>query len=128
GFYQDANSGYGWLTHRLRAAVRVVVDTGIHSQGWDRQTALDYLATHTTLPAHRMAKEINNLSADPGQALAGWAGATKIAGLRREAARQLGDNFDIREFHDTILRHGPQPLESLSQAVADYIKQKLKNS
>jgi len=128
GFYQDANSGYGWLNHRLQAAVRVVVDTGIHSQGWDRQTALDYLATHTTLPAHRMVTEINNLSADPGRALAGWAGATKIAELRRETTRQLGDNFDIREFHDTVLRHGPQTMESLSRAVADYIKQKLSSS
>jgi uncharacterized protein (DUF885 family) len=128
GLYQSPHARYGWLTRRLLAAVRVVVDTGIHSQGWDRRQALDYLAEHTTLPAHRMSEEINRLSAAPGTALARWTGAVKIAQLQREAREKLGDGFDIRAFHDTVLGQGPLPLDLLEQAVKDYIKLQLKSS
>ena len=128
GFYQSPHARYGWLTRRLLAAVRVVVETGIHSQGWDRRQALDYLAEHTTLPAHRMSEEINRLSADPGTALARWIGAVKIAQLQREAREKLGDRFDIRAFHDTVLGQGPVPLDLLEQAVKEYIKLQQKSS
>ncbi len=128
GLYQTPYARYGWLTRRLLAVVRVVVDTGIHSQGWDRRQALDYLAEHTTLPAHRMSEEINRLSADPGMALARWIGAVKIAQLRRDAREKLGDRFDIRAFHDTVLGQGPVPLDLLEQAVQDYIKLTQKSS
>jgi uncharacterized protein (DUF885 family) len=127
-FYQSPYARYGWLTRRLLAAVRVVVDTGIHSQGWDRQQALDYLAEHTTLPAHRMSEEINSLSADPGTALARWIGAVTIAQLQQESREKLGDGFDIRAFHDTVLGQGPLPLDLLEQAVKDYIKLQQKSS
>lgn len=128
GFYQNTYARYGWLTRRLLAAVRVVVDTGIHSQGWDRRQALDYLAEHTTLPAHRMSEEINGLSADPGTALARWVGAVKIDQLQREARETLGDGFDMRAFHEAVLGQGPVPLDLLEQAVKDYIELKLQSS
>jgi uncharacterized protein (DUF885 family) len=119
GVYRDPASHFGQLSSERFRAVRFVVDTGLHAMGWSRQKALDYFQTHA--PSSSTA-EIDRYIGWPGQALAYKMGELKIKELRRSAEKQLGSRFDIREFHDVILRHGALPLEMLEEQVAAYIK------
>lgn len=125
GFYQDPISDFGRLTYEAWRACRLVVDTGIHAQGWTRQQAIDYLAQNTALSMSDVIGQIDRYISWPGQALAYKIGEIKIRELRQLAERELGDKFNIRLFHDQILRNGSLPMALLEELTKDWIaKQK----
>jgi uncharacterized protein (DUF885 family) len=117
GFYTDPYSNFGRLTYEMWRACRLVVDTGIHAQGWTRRQAIDYLAAHTALPLHEVETETDRYISWPGQALAYKLGELKIKELRRKAEKALGPSFDVRRFHDVVLGSGAVPLAILEQNV-----------
>ena len=124
GFYQDPYSNFGRLTYEMWRAARLVVDTGMHTMGWSRQQAIDFLASNTALSMHNVTTEIDRYISWPAQALSYKLGELTIKKLRKEAEQQLGKDFDVREFHDVVLRNGSVPLSILEQQVAGYIQQK----
>ncbi|EGM78740.1 hypothetical protein Rhein_1081 [Rheinheimera sp. A13L] len=124
GFYQDPYSDFGRLTYEMWRAARLVVDTGMHTMGWSRQQAIDFLASNTALSMHNVTTEIDRYISWPAQALSYKLGELTIKKLRKEAEQQLGNNFDVREFHEVVLRNGSVPLAILEQQVAHYIQQK----
>ncbi len=122
GFYEDPYSDFGRLTFEMWRACRLVVDTGIHYLGWTRQQAIDYMAANTALSLHNIRAEVDRYIAWPGQALAYKMGELKIRELRKQAESTLGNRFDIRDFHDTVLAQGSVPLEILEQSVQHWIE------
>lgn len=124
GFYQDPYSDFGRLSMELWRACRLVVDTGIHSKRWSREKAIDYLRTNTPSPELDIVKAIERYIVMPGQATAYKIGMLKILELRKKAKMALGEKFDIREFHEVILKDGPLPLEILEEQVDVYINAK----
>ena len=119
GVYREPATKYGQLASELFRAVRLVVDTGMHVKGWSRDRAREYFTLH--VPGQSLA-EIDRYIAWPGQALAYKIGQLKIRELRTRAEQQLGPKFDVREFHDVVLRNGRLPLDLLEQEVDAYIK------
>jgi uncharacterized protein (DUF885 family) len=119
GVYRDPASHFGQLASERFRAVRLVVDTGLHTMGWTRQQAIDYFKAHA--PSESLA-EVDRYIAWPGQALSYKMGQLKIRQLRTEAEQKLGARFDIREFHDVILRDGVLPLDLLQQQVEDWLR------
>lgn len=124
GFYQDPYSNFGRLTYEMWRAARLVVDTGMHTQGWSRQQALDFLASNTALSMHNVTTEIDRYISWPAQALSYKLGELTIKRLRKQAEQQLGSRFDVREFHEVVLSNGSVPLSILEQQVGLYIKGK----
>ncbi|MFT5161770.1 MAG: hypothetical protein ACI9FJ_000336 [Alteromonadaceae bacterium] len=122
GFYQDPYSDFGRLTYEMWRACRLVVDTGMHIKGWSRQKAMDFLQSNTALSVHNVKTEIDRYIAWPGQALSYKMGELTIKRLRLKAEKKLGSKFDIREFHDEVLKHGPLPLKVLEKQIDAYIK------
>jgi len=118
GAYRDSSSRFGQLASEQFRAVRLVVDTGIHAMGWSRDRAREYFALHA--PAQSLA-EVDRYIARPGQALAYKLGQLKILELRRKAQQALGSKFDIREFHDAVLRNGTLPLDLLEEEINTYV-------
>jgi prolyl oligopeptidase len=118
GLYRDPATRFGQLASELFRAVRLVVDTGIHSMGWSRDRAREYLAEHA--PAQSLA-EVDRYIARPGQALAYKLGELEIDRLRHKAEQALGSRFDVRGFHDAVLRTGALPLDLLEPQVDAYI-------
>jgi uncharacterized protein (DUF885 family) len=123
GFYQDPYSNFGRLTYEMWRACRLVVDTGLHAQGWTRQQAMDYLAGNTALSLHEVETETDRYISWPGQALSYKIGELTIRSLRKKAEEALGPRFDVRAFHDAVLLNGSVPLPVLEQAVDRYIAQ-----
>ena len=99
-------------------SVRLVLDTGLHALGWDRQRAIDYFLEHSVTPPQEVVVEVDRYITLPGQALAYKVGERRITALREAAAAAAGDAFDIRDFHDEVLRHGALPLDLLGALVA----------
>lgn len=120
GFYKDPASDYGRLNSELFRAVRLVVDTGIHDQGWTRQQVIDYMHANDVNDALAQT-ETNRYIAWPGQALAYKMGQLEIRKLRDEAKQKLGPGFDIKAFHDEILNGGAMPLDLLQARVERWI-------
>jgi uncharacterized protein (DUF885 family) len=113
GLYKDPYSRFGQLTYDMWRAVRLVVDTGMHYKGWTRQQAIDFFKDNAAKTEHDIVNEIDRYIAWPGQALAYKIGQLKILTLRERAEVELGDNFDIRAFHDELLGAGALPLDLL---------------
>jgi uncharacterized protein (DUF885 family) len=120
GVYRDPSTRFGRLASEYFRAVRLVVDTGIHSMGWTREQARSYFASH--VPSQSLA-EIDRYIARPGQALAYKLGQLRILELRDKARAALGDRFDLKAFHDAVLRNGRLPLDLLEEQFEIYIAQ-----
>ena len=121
GIYRTPYERFGRLSYEMWRAARLVIDTGIHSQGWSRDRALAYLADRTALSRHEVGTEIDRYISWPGQALAYKLGEIQIRRLRGEAETALGDRFDIRKFHDVILALGSVPLPVLEDRIGRFI-------
>jgi len=121
GLYQDPYSDYGRLEGDIMRAVRLVVDTGVHSQHWTRQQMVDYFHDHTATAEPEVQAEVDRYIAWPGQALAYKIGQLKILELRDRAKAALGDRFDLRTFHDQVLDAGALPLDVLSDRIDAWI-------
>jgi len=123
GFYQNPYSDFGRLTYEAWRACRLVVDTGIHAKGWTRQQAIDYLAENTALSMADVIGQIDRYISWPAQALSYKIGEIKIRQLRAKAEKALGNKFDIRAFHDQMLKNGSLPMALLEELTIDWIKQ-----
>jgi uncharacterized protein (DUF885 family) len=121
GFYQDPYSDYGRLEGDVWRAIRLVVDTGVHSQHWTRQQMVDYFHDHSAIGETSVQAEVDRYIAWPSQALAYKVGQLKILELRDRAKKALGAKFDIRAFHDQVLDSGALPLDVLDQRINDWI-------
>lgn len=121
GFYQDPYSNFGRLTYEMWRAARLVVDTGMHAKGWSRQQAIDFMASNTALSMHNVTTEIDRYISWPGQALSYKIGELTIKRLRAQAEDELGEQFDIRAFHDAVLTNGSVPMKILEQQINDFI-------
>lgn len=121
GFYTDPYSNFGRLTYEMWRACRLVVDTGMHTMGWSRQQAIDFLAQNTALSMHNVTTEVDRYISWPAQALSYKLGELTIKRLRQKAEKALGDKFNVREFHDAVLSNGSVPLSVLEQQIDLYI-------
>jgi len=124
GLYQDPYSDFGRLAMELWRACRLVVDTGIHTKKWTRDEGIAYYVTNTPNAKSDAVKMVERHVVMPSQATAYKIGMLKILTLREGAKKALGDKFDIREYHEVILRNGPVPLNVLTQLVNEYIEEK----
>ena len=118
GLYKDPYNKFGQLASERFRAARLVIDTGIHSMGWTREQAQEYLRAHAPTQA---TEEVDRYISWPAQALSYKMGQLKIVELRRKAEKQMGAKFDVRDFHDALLRDGSLPLELLDEQVEKYI-------
>ncbi len=125
GFYNNVHSLLGYLRSELFRAARLVVDTGIHYKRWTREQAFQYMLINVGWASYG---EIDRYIVWPGQACAYKIGELKILELRERAKKELGDKFDIKEFHSVILKYGSMPLEILKQLVDNYMKVKKDNN
>ena len=121
GCYQDPSQLFGALTGEIWRAVRLVLDTGLHHLGWSRDRAIEYFQTVTGRSDHDIVVEVDRYIVWPGQALGYKIGELKIKELRARASSALGDSFDLRAFHDEVLRHGCVPLDLLELQVDEWI-------
>ena len=122
GFYQDPVSDYGRLASERFRAVRLVVDTGIHSKGWTRDQVVDYFRKSGTIDEPMIQSETDRYIAWPAQALSYKLGQLKFLELRERAQKELGPKFDIRTFHDEMLNGGVLPLDLLDARTEGWIK------
>ncbi len=113
GMYETPYDRFGMLGYQIWRAVRLVVDTGIHSQGWTRDRALAYMREYTALSEHETETEVDRYIAWPAQALSYYLGEQAIVQVREKAERELGPKFNVRAFHDTVLELGSVPLPVL---------------
>jgi len=121
GFYQDPYSDYGRLQGDIWRAIRLVVDTGVHSQHWTRQQMVDYFHDHSAIDETSIQSEVDRYIAWPSQALAYKIGQLKILELRDRAKKELGPKFDIRAFHDQVIDSGSLPLDVLDERITAWI-------
>ncbi len=128
GFYKDPYSDFGRLAMELWRSCRLVVDTGIHAKKWTRQEGIDYYKENTPAAESACVKMVERHIVMPGQATAYKIGMNKILDLRENAREQLGDKFDIREFHDVVLTDGALPLTILESRVDSWVKSKKEQS
>ncbi len=119
--YETPYEDFGRLTYEMWRACRLVIDTGVHAFGWSRQQALDYLAGNTALSMHEVTTEVDRYISWPAQALSYKLGEYAIWELRRDAEARLGDDFDLRDFHDFILGLGSVPLDVLRDEVGHWV-------
>jgi uncharacterized protein (DUF885 family) len=123
GFYQTPYDRYGQLTYEMWRAVRLVVDTGIHAFDWSRAEAIRYFIDNTGKTQHDAIAEVDRYIVWPGQALAYKIGQLKISELRAHAQKELGEQFDVRDFHDHVLSEGALPLDILEKQVHQWAAQ-----
>ncbi len=121
GMFTDPWQWFGHLDFEMLRAVRLVVDTGLHAEGWSRQAAIAYMTDNTSMAAHDIAVEIDRYIADPGQATAYKVGELKLHALRDRAAARLGRRFNLRDFHDQVLMTGAMPLATLEAKIDGWI-------
>ncbi len=121
GFYQDPYSDYGRLEGDIWRAIRLVVDTGVHAGGWNREQMVDFFHDHSAIDETSIQAEVDRYIAWPSQALAYKVGQLKILELRDRAKKALGDKFDIRAFHDQVIDSGALPLDVLDERINAWI-------
>lgn len=124
GLYDDPYSKFGELTYDMWRAVRLVIDTGIHSLRWDRRKAINYFMDNAPKDPLDITNEVDRYIAWPGQSLAYKIGELKIKELRERASRELGPKFDLKEFHEVVLGEGALPLDILERNVDQWIARK----
>lgn len=124
GLFKDPYQYFGRLNDEMLRAMRLVVDTGIHTQGWTRERAVDYMLEHSALARSDVESEVERYIASPGQALAYKIGQFKLSELRVRAQQALGKRFDIKEFHSQVLRDGALPLDVLEKKIDRWIEEK----
>jgi prolyl oligopeptidase len=122
GVYKDPLSRFGMLTYQAWRAARLVVDSGIHALGWSRDKAIEFFVDNVGLPEGEVANEVDRYIIWPGQALAYAMGMRQILRLRQKAEAELGDAFDLRAFHDEVLRFGALPLSILDKIIERFIE------
>ena len=122
GLYKDPYQKYGQLTYEMWRALRLVVDTGIHALGWQREQSIEFMLNHISKAKHDVIVEVDRYIVWPGQATAYKIGELKIKELRRKATDELSEKFDVRKFHDVVLAQGALPLGVLEKNVDEYIK------
>jgi uncharacterized protein (DUF885 family) len=127
GFYKDPYSEYGRLENEMWRAVRLVVDTGVHYKHWTRQQMVDFFHAHTPMDEPNIQSEVDRYIVWPGQALAYKAGQLKILELRDRAKQALGNQFDLRAFHDAVLGEGALPLDVLEKNIDNWIASQKKS-
>jgi uncharacterized protein (DUF885 family) len=127
GFYTDPYDKFGQLTFEIWRAIRLVTDTGMHALGWSRQQAIDYFKANSSKSEHDIVVEIDRYIVWPGQALAYKLGELKIKELRAYATKELGPKFDVRLFHDEVLRNGAVPLSVLDTNIKDWVAMRKKD-
>jgi uncharacterized protein (DUF885 family) len=121
GMYETPYDRFGMLGYQIWRAARLVVDTGIHAQGWTRQQAIDYLKEYTALPEREIGTEVDRYITWPGQALSYYLGERTVLEGRARAEKALGERFNIRAFHDAVLELGSVPLPVLSARIDRFI-------
>ncbi|MEQ9660960.1 MAG: DUF885 domain-containing protein [Parasphingopyxis sp.] len=122
GLYEDPYQRFGTLNDEMLRAMRLVVDSGIHSLGWTREQAIDYMLENSGMTRTEVVSEVERYIAIPSQALAYKVGALTIQALRQQAEAALGDNFDIRAFHEQVLNTGALPMAVLETKIYDWIE------
>jgi uncharacterized protein (DUF885 family) len=127
GFYQDPYNDYGRLQDEMLRAIRLVVDTGLHYKKWTREQVVQFFHDHSAIDEVDVQAETDRYIVIPGQALGYKIGQLKITELRERARKELGDRFDIRQFHDEVLGAGALPLDMLEQRINNWIAQKKKS-
>jgi uncharacterized protein (DUF885 family) len=121
GVYTEPHQYFGRLQAELWRAVRLVVDTGLHSRGWSRERVVDYMKTNTAVSDTEAESETDRYIVNPGQALAYKIGELKIIELREQARQALGERFDIREFHAEVLKDGSVPMQVLEEKIERFV-------
>jgi uncharacterized protein (DUF885 family) len=121
GMYETPYDRFGMLGYQIWRAARLVVDTGVHSQGWTREQAIAYLRQYTALPEREIETEVDRYIAWPAQALSYYLGERAILQARAKAEKELGDRFNIRAFHDAVLELGSVPLPVLAAHIDRFI-------
>ncbi|MEM9372672.1 MAG: DUF885 domain-containing protein, partial [Planctomycetota bacterium] len=121
GMYSDPYDDFGRLNYEMWRAMRLVVDTGLHAFEWDRQRAIDYMTANSALSDHNIRSEVDRYIGWPGQATGYMIGQLKIRELRARAEERLGEGFDLRAFHDTVLESGAIPLPVLESKIERWI-------
>lgn len=122
GTYADPYSEYGRLTSEMWRAIRLVVDTGLHAKGWTQEQAVDFFSQNSSIPLEAINAEVRRYITWPGQATSYKIGMIKIQELRAKAEKELGDDFDIRGFHDAVLGGGAMPLILLERRIGQWIE------
>ena len=125
GLYSSDLDRIGMLSYDAWRACRLVVDTGLHAKGWSRQQAIDYMKANTCLAENNIENEVDRYLTWPGQALAYKCGQLEILRLREEAKQRLGTRFDIRRFHDAVLKNGAVSLPVLRRQVEAWITEQV---
>lgn len=128
GFYTDPYAKFGQLTYEMWRAIRLVVDTGMHSLGWSRQQAIDYFKANAGKSEHDIVVEVDRYIVWPAQALAYKLGELKIKELRAFATKELGAKFDVRLFHDEVLKNGAVPLSFLDDHIREWVAEQKKQA
>jgi uncharacterized protein (DUF885 family) len=121
GMYETPYDRFGMLNYQIWRAARLVVDTGVHTEGWTRERAIDYLRQYTALPEHEIQTEVDRYIAWPAQALSYYLGENAIREARSKAEKALGSRFNVRAFHDAVLELGSVPLPVLTTRIDRFI-------
>ena len=126
GLFTDPYQYYGRLSDEMLRAMRLVVDTGLHTRGWSREKSIHYMLDNSSMARSDVEAEVERYIANPGQALGYKIGQIRISELRGKAQAALGTRFDIREFHSQVLRDGALPLDVLEAKIDRWIEAKQK--